>query len=193
MSAPREAGADAAWLSNTTYPASTGTGPESPEHSFRPPDLPTVDERISGIIERYADRVFEPVSTVHGRRLREEVLEEPETDTRVVEIGETEEKTIEETVSRGSLPLIAAIHEMLEWYEGYRDKFLRMARGSEIRNDYESFLIDMDNSLTPKYQTAQYARLKALERQFMGGEFPSGHTCEPEFDEPDHASRISRS
>jgi len=184
MSAPREADADAAWLSNLTYPASDGTGPESPELSFRPPDLPTVDERISGIVERYEDRVFEPLSTVHGRRLREEVLEEPETVTRVVEIGETEEKTIEETVSRGSLPLIAAIHEMLEWYEGYRDKSLRMARGSEIRNDYESFLIDMDNSLTPSYQTAQFARLKALERQFMGGEYPSGQTCEPEFSEP---------
>ena len=184
MSAPREADADAAWLSNVTYPASTDTGPESPELSFRPPDLPTVEERISGIIERYEDRVFEPISTVHGRKLREEVLEEPETVTRVIETGETEEKTIEETVSRGSLPLIVAIEEMLEWYESYRDKFLRMARGSEIRNDYESFLINMDNSLTPSYQTAQYARLKALERQFMGGEYPSGHTCEPEFSEP---------
>jgi len=184
MSSPREADADAAWLSNVTNPASTDTGPESPELSFRPSGLPTVEERISGIIERYGDRVFEPISTVHGRKLREEVLEEPETVTRVVEIGETEEKKIEETVSRGSLPLIAGIQEMLEWYEGYRDKFLRMARGSEVRNDYESFLIDMDNSLTPSYQTAQYARLKALERQFMGGEYPRGHTCEPEFSEP---------
>ena len=184
MSAPREADADAAWLSNVTNPASVDTGPESPEDPFRPSDLPTVEERLSGIIERYGDRVFDAISTVHGRKLREEVLEEPETVTRVVEIGETEEKTIEETVSRGSLPLIAAIQEMLEWYEGYRDKFLRMARGSNVRNDYESFLIDMDNSLTPSYQTAQYARLKALERQFMGGKYPSGHTCEPEFSEP---------
>jgi hypothetical protein len=184
MSAPREAGVDASWLSNTTNPASTGTGPESPESSFRPSDLPTVEDRISGIIERYADRVFEPISTTHGRKLREEVLEEPETVTRVIETGETEEKTVEETVSRGSLPLIAAIHEMLEWYESYRDKFLRMARGSEIRNDYESFLIDMDNSLTPSYQTAQFARLKALERQFMGGEYPAGQTCSPEFENP---------
>ena len=96
MSAPREADADAdaAWLSNVTYPASTDTGPESPELSFRPPDLPTVEERISGIIERYEDRVFEPISTVHGRKLREEVLEEPETVTRVIETGESEEKTI---------------------------------------------------------------------------------------------------
>ena len=188
MSAPRDAGAgadaDASWLSKGTYPASTVSGPESPESSFRPPDLPTVEDRISGIIERYADRVFEPISTTHGRKLREEVLEEPETVSRVIEVGENEEETIEETVSRGSLPLIAAISEMLEWYEGYRDKFLRMARGSEIRNDRESFLIDMDNSLTPSYQTAQFARLKALERQFMGGEYPGGQTCEPEFDDP---------
>jgi len=184
MSAPREADADAAWLSNGTYPAPDDTGPNSQELSHRPPDLPTVEERISGIIDRYEDRVFEPISTVHGRKLREEVLEEPETVTRVVEVGETEEKTIEETVSRGSLPLIVAIQEMLKWYEGYRDKFLRMARGSEIRNDYESFLIDMDNSLTPKYQSTQYARLKALKRQFMGGEYPCGRTCEAEFSEP---------
>ena len=184
MSAPREADAAAAWLSNETYPASNDTDPESPELSHRPDDLPTVEDRISGIIERYEDRVFEPVSTVHGRKLREEVLEEPETIRRIVEIGESEEKTVEETVSRGSLPLIAAIQEMLDWYEGYRDKFLRMARGSEVRNDYESFLIDMDNSLTPKYQSTQYARLKALKRQFMGGEYPCGRPCEAEFDEP---------
>jgi len=103
-------------LSNGTYPASNDTGSNTPELSHRPDDLPTVEERISGIIERYEDRVFEPVSTVHGRKLREEVLEEPETVTRNVEIGESEEKTTEETVSRGSLPLIAAIQEMLEWY-----------------------------------------------------------------------------
>ncbi|MFD1569787.1 hypothetical protein [Halorubrum laminariae] len=139
---------------------------------------------MSGIIERYEDRVFEPVSTVHGRKLREEVLEEPETVLRTVDIGENQQKSVEETVSRDSLPLIAAIEEMLDWYEGYRDKFLRMARGSEIRNDYESFLIDMDNSLTPKYQSTQYARLKALKRQFMGGKYPCGRTCEAEYAEP---------
>ena len=37
MSAPREADADAAWLSNTTYPASDVSGPESPESSFAHP------------------------------------------------------------------------------------------------------------------------------------------------------------
>lgn len=184
MSAPREADADAAWLSNGTYPASNDTGHESPNLSHRPADLPTVQERVTGIIDRYEDRVFEPVSTVHGRKLREEVLEEPETVLRTVQIGETQEKVVEETVSRGSLPLIAAVEEMLEWYEGYRDKFLRMARGSEIRKDYEAFLVDMDNSLTPKYQSTQYARLKALKRQFMGGEYPCGRPCEAEFDEP---------
>ncbi|WP_049983589.1 hypothetical protein [Halorubrum sp. BV1] len=184
MSAPDEAGADAAWLSNGTYPASNDTGPSSPELSHRPVDLPTVDERVRGIIDRYEDRVFEPVSTVHGRKLREEVLKEPETVLRTVEIGETEEKIVEETVARGSLPLIVAIQEMLEWYEGYRDKFLRMARGSKVRKDYESFLVDMDNSLTPEYQSTQYARLKALERQFMGGNYPCGRTCEAEFAEP---------
>lgn len=182
MSAPDEPAASR--LSNETYPASNASGPETPELSYRPADLPTVEERVSGIIDRYEDRVFEPVSTEHGRKLREEVLEEPETVLRTVQVGETEEKVVEEIVSRGALPLIVAVDEMLDWYESYRDKFLRMARGSNVRGDYESFLVGMDNSLTPEYQTTQFARLKALKRQFMGGEYPCGRTCEAEFAEP---------
>jgi hypothetical protein len=146
--------------------------------------VPTPEERVSGIVERYRDRVFEPLSETHGRKLREECLAEPETVERTVETGEHAERVVSETVAQGAIPWIGAIAEMLEWYEGYRDRSLRLGRGSEVRGDHESFLVDMDNSLTPAYQSKQYARLNAFKRQFIGGEYPNGEEVEGEFSDP---------
>ena len=171
------------WLSNGSYPAQSGTGPDAADSSHRP-DVPTPAERISGIVERYGDRVYTPISETHGRKLREEGLMEPVTVERSVETGENEEVVVSETVEREAVPLVAAISEMLEWYEGYRDRSLRMGRGSEVRGDHESFLVDMDNSFTPAYQSKQYARLNAFKRQFIGGEYPNGETVEGLFAEP---------
>jgi hypothetical protein len=146
--------------------------------------VPTPEERISGIVEEYGDRVFRPISETHGRKLREECLTEPETVERPVETGETEEVMVSETVARESVPWIAAISEMLDWYEGYRDKSLRLARGTGKRGDRESFLVEMDNSLTPEYQSRQYARLNALKRQLTGGEYPTGPEIDGAYAEP---------
>lgn len=184
MSAPAGKSESGSRQSNGTYPALAASGAEEPDAESRPADLPTVEERVSGIAERYADRVFEPVAEQHGRKVREEVLAEAVTVDREVPTGEMSERVDRAVVEQGALPLIAAVAEMLEWYEGYRDKHLRMARGSEVRGDYESFLVNMDNSLTPAYQSKQYARLKALKRQFMGGEYPTGEACEGEFSDP---------
>jgi len=183
MSEAGKSGGGAAWLSNRTYPASNDSEPNTADLDHRP-DVPTPAERIRGIIDKYSDRVFEPVSVEHRRKLREDCLQEPETVSRTVEVGEHDEIEISETVSRGALPWIGAIEEMLEWYEGYRDKHLRMARGSKTRGDYESFLVDMDNSLTPKYQGQQYAQLKGMKRQLMGGEYPNGVEVEGEYADP---------
>jgi hypothetical protein len=128
--------------------------------------------------------VFEPLSETHGRNLREECLSEAETVERRVQTGDHEERVVPETVAQGAIPWIGAIAEMLDWYEGYRDRSLRMARGSKVRGDYESFLVDMDNSLTPAYQSKQYARLNAFKRQFIGGEYPNGETVEGKFSDP---------
>jgi hypothetical protein len=148
------------------------------------PDVPTPEERVSGIVERYGDRVFEPLSETHGRKLREECLTDPETVERTVETGDHAERVVSETVERGAIPWIGAVAEMLDWYEGYRDRSLRLGRGSEVRGDHESFLVDMDNSLTPAYQSKQYARLNGFKRQFIGGEYPNGETVEGEFTDP---------
>jgi len=182
MSAPSKSGGGSR-LSNGSYPAQRGRDADAADQSHRP-DVPTPEERVSGIVERYGDRVFEPLSETHGRKLREECLAEPETVERMVETGENAERVVSETVAQGAIPLIGAIAEMLEWYEGYRDRSLRLGRGSEVRGDHESFLVDMDNSLTPEYQSKQYARLNAFKRQFIGGEYPNGVVVEGEFSDP---------
>ena len=170
-------------LSNGSYPAQSDRDANAADQSHRP-DVPTPQERISGIVERYGDRVFEPLSETHGRKLREECLTEAETVERRVKTGDHSERVVSETVERGAVPWVAAISEMLDWYEGYRDRSLRLGRGSETRGDHESFLVDMDNSLTPAYQSKQYARLNGLKRQLVGGEYPSGETTDGLFAEP---------
>ena len=170
-------------LSNGSYPAQDDRDADAADLSHRP-DVPTPEERVSGIVERYGDRVFEPLSETHGRKLREECLTDPVTVERTVETGENADRVVSETVAQGAIPWIGAVAEMLDWYEGYRDRSLRLGRGSEVRGDHESFLVDMDNSLTPAYQSKQYARLNGFKRQFIGGEYPNGETVEGEFSDP---------
>ena len=183
MSAPVGNSTGGSRLSNRSYPAQDGRDADAADLSHRP-DVPTPEERVSGIVERYGDRVFEPLSETHGRKLREECLTDPETVERTVETGDHMERVVSETVERGAIPWIGAVAEMLDWYEGYRDRSLRLGRGSEVRGDHESFLVDMDNSLTPAYQSKQYARLNGFKRQFIGGEYPNGETVEGEFADP---------
>jgi len=73
-------------LSNESYPAQSGRDANTADLSHRP-DVPTVDERIRGIIESYPDRSFRPLSTIHGRTLREDCLQEPRTTDRPVAGG----------------------------------------------------------------------------------------------------------
>jgi len=183
VSAPAGNSTGGSRLSNGSYPAQGDSDADTADLSHRP-DVPTPEERIAGIIERYGDRVFEPLSETHGRKLREECLEEAETVERVVKTGDHEERVDSETVAQGAIPLIGGISAMLDWYEGYRDRGLRLGRGSKVRGDHESFVVDMDNSLTPAYQTTRYAQLQALKRQFIGGEYPNGETVEGEFADP---------
>jgi hypothetical protein len=178
------------WQSNGTYPASDASGPlsgDSDSPSSRPAHLPTVEERIGEIVREYPDRVLRPVSAEHGRKLREEVLEEAETVRREVETGEDETMVVEDEVSRSARPWIDVIARFLEDYEGYRDKYLRMARGEDGEPDREEFLIKMHNSFAPEYQRKQYARLKAMKRQFIGevaGESPTGEHYDGAFSDP---------
>jgi len=173
------------WLSIGSYPASDSTEPLLPESQYPPerPDVPTPEERISGLLSNYPDRMNTPISTEHGRKLRLSVLDEPEQVTRTVEIGPTEEIAITETVSQAALPLLGAVADLLDTYEKYRDMHLRMVREGRT-HDREEFMVKLDNSFTPEYQTKTYAKLMALKRQLVGGEYPNGVECEGSFSEP---------
>jgi len=172
------------WLSNESYPASDDTDANTAESSHRPPELPTPAERIRDVLETYPERAMRPLSETHGRKLRADCLEEAETVEREIETGEHETATVSDTVSRAAEPWIGGLARLLEKHESYRDKKLKMARGTETRGDYESFLVDMDMSYSREAADRQYAQLQALERQLTGGEYPDGTVCEGEYEEP---------
>jgi hypothetical protein len=178
------------WHANGSYPASAVSGPNAGESESRPsrPDhLPTVEERLSEIVQKYGDRVFRPVAESHDFKLREDALQEPDETERTIEIGEGETAKVYDTVSRDALPWIALIEDFLRDYESYRDKWLKLARGRQGMPEYESFTVPLNNSFSPAYQKRQYARLKALKRQFLGeggDDSPTGETFGGVFDEP---------
>lgn len=178
-------------LSNGTYPASNGSGPLSPDSesgaSEYRPDVPTVEERVRGILKEYPDRVLTPIAREHGTKVRADVLEDPEVNASEVEVGDHETRTVEEIVSRDALPWIAVIEEFLRDYEGYRDRYLRLAKGLPGEDCRESFTVSLYNSFAPEYQRKQYARLKAMKRQFIGedaDDSPTGETVGGAFEDP---------
>ena len=171
-------------LSNESYPASNVSDTNTPDSSYRSPDLPTPAERIRDVLETYPERAMRPLSETHGRKLRADCLEEAETAEREIETGEHEAATISDTVRRPAESWVGGLARLLEKHESYRDKKLKLARGSETRGDYESFLVDMDMSYSQEAASRQYAQLQALERQLVGGEYPDGSECEGEFSEP---------
>jgi hypothetical protein len=159
---------------------------DAPE-SVRPDELPTVEERVAGILAEYGDRAMTPMAETHGVKLREEALAEPETVEYDVPTGDGDSRRVRDTVSRGALPWIAVVEEFLRDYESYRDKWLRMAKGREGTPEREEFLVSLNNSFAPEYQQKQYARLKAMKRQLIGetaDESPTGETFAGAFDEP---------
>jgi hypothetical protein len=145
--------------------------------------VPTVQERIAGLLERWPDRCTVPVSEEHGTKLRREAFEESETVEETVEVGEHEEITTYETVERSALPLIAVVEEFLEMYESYRDLHLKLEK-REPNTEPEEFLISLINSYSPEYQEKQYAKMCAWDRQILGGEYPHGEEVEGAFEEP---------
>ena len=184
MSTDPSSGAGRSWLSNGTNPAQAVTAAlpgESDLPDERPP-VPTPKERVAGLLAEYPDRMATLLSEQHGRKIREALLDEPVEVSRSVEVGESETVEVYETVSRDALPLVSAVVDLLETYEGYRDKKLRMAKG--YGEGQEDFLVDLGISFDPEYQSKTYAKISALERQFTGGEYPNGGSVEGAFEEP---------
>ena len=174
--------------SNGSYPASTDTGPKPPDsenddYPDERPDVPTVEERIDGLLDDRPERCMVPVSSTHGTKLRSEAFEEPETVGETVEVGDHDELVVEHVAERTALPHIALVEEFLEWYERYRDMYLKMEKRGR-RDDPEQFLIGLDNSYSAEYQSKHYARLSAWERQILGGEYPHGEEIDGAFEEP---------
>ena len=184
MSTDPSSGAGRSWLSNGTNPAQAVTAalPGESDLPDERPSVPTPKERLAGLLADYPDRMNTPLSVQHGRKIRESLLDEPETVEREIQVGEADTATVRDTVSRDALPLYAAVVDLLETYEGYRDKKLRMAKGHG--EEQEDFLVDLGISFDPEYQSKTYAKLSALERQFIGGEYPNGGSVEGEFEEP---------
>ena len=184
MSTDHGSGAERSWLSNGSNPAQavTATLPGESDLPVQRSDVPTPKERVAGLLAEYPDRMATPLSEQHGRKIRESLLDEPVEVSRTVEVGGSETVEVHETVSRDALPLVSAVVDLLEAYEGYRDKKLRMAKG--YGEEQEDFLVDLGISFDPEYQSKTYAKISALERQFTGGEYPNGGSVEGAFEEP---------
>lgn len=165
----------------TSNPASTDSSPETPESDSaptaeveRPADLPTVDERVDDVWEKYPDRALVPVSRRHGRALREEC---------VIEEGDGEVR---------AKPWGWVVKKFLEWHEGYRGAMLKLERGQEGRRVHEEALKPMETAYSSAYGEREFARLKALERETTGGERPTGGQTFSTFARP-HVALITLS
>lgn len=173
-------------LSNQTNSATPDRAAETPNPESRPAHLPTVEERVADFLQEYPDRAQQPVSEVDGRDLRREAVD-VESTVREVDVleegGRTATVELEEDLERRARPWYEVVRAFLSWYEGYRGRRLRMAKGRPERGDYEVFEVELDNSWTPAYQNKQYAELSALERETCGGGRPNGETAGA-FEEP---------
>lgn len=171
--------------SNGSYPASDGSAAILSDSEKRP-DVPTVEERVNGILAAYPERTMRPVSETHGQKLREEALYDPETVEREVDVGGGESMMVSDEVERPARCLADVLERFLEDHERYRDMKLRMVRGRSDKGDREEFLVDLENSFSSGYQEKQYARLKALERMLIGEpgeESPTGEEYPGMFEE----------
>ena len=173
-----------AWHSNGTNSWSPQREPETDVYDSRP-DVPLPEERLQEIAQAYPDRAFTPLSEEPGRRLRAEVVNEYIEESTVEAQHPTEEDfTIREVTERQAVCWIDAVSAMLSWYEQARGRRGRIARGRKDLPEYESFLIDLENSWQPAYTKREVARLRAIERETCGGERPSGGEADPAFEEP---------
>lgn len=181
-------------LSNGSDPAKAASASlppdsQSPDDREVRPDVPMPEERIAGLLERFPEKMFTPVSEQHGRKLRDEALDEEESDVREIEVTDTVDGvshtiTVSETVGREALPLVAVMEEFLEWYENYRNKYLKLVKGNGYTESKEEFFTPLDNSFQPAYQKATYAKLKALKRILLGSDEQDPYEYAGAFEEP---------
>ncbi len=171
--------------SNGSNPAHAGRESNTPNlDSGNDRQVPEVETRLSELWNEFPKRMRTPISVQHGRRLREEALAEPEEAKREIEVGDHETRTVYETVSREARPVGEVVASFLDWYEDYREKRLRLGRGDGIREERETFTVDLENSFQPGYQKQTYAQLQGLQRQTTGGEYPDGSEATGEFETP---------
>lgn len=167
-------------LSNGSNPAPADTGSNAAVHENRP-DVPTVEDRLFGLFCEYPEKMFTSTSTKPGQKLRRDCTTEPETVARRIEVGDHEERVEHTVVERQGVELRNAVENLLRSYEGYRDKSLLM---TERKVGGDEFLVDLDMSYSPEYQSRNYAQLKAVRRLLIDGGYSTGAECEASFEEP---------
>jgi hypothetical protein len=177
-----------------TNSAPADTEPETPNPESADREFPSVEERVDDVKEEFPRRAFQLVTEQHGKRLREEALEEPTTRERLHtpychKCGQEpcEEPDIhgnqavpERVVDRRpAKTLEEVVREFLENYEDYRRKRLKMRKGKPQDPNPESFNIDLRTSEHPKYQEQEYAQARAFARELCG--YRTCEKCEKRF------------
>mgnify|MGYP002761916404 CR=1 FL=1 len=130
-------------------------------------DLPDPSDRVRDVLDKLGDRAHLPLSEQHGRELRESVTEEEVVREHEVELDEGETERREET-NTYSVPVWQAVAELLDSHEEYLRSTLRLEYGTESDPTHRLLDIPLENSWMAKYQDAERAKLKALERQTCG-------------------------
>ncbi len=184
----------AAWPANRTNSSSSGRALKAAIQRYGLNDFEDVDptrdlphpaHRLAQIWAEYGDRLMTPLSETDGRKLRSEVVNETWVEYRVEEPGPTGDTfNVSEVDERRAVTWLDAIAAMLAWYERARGRQGRLARGYAGESDYDEFLIDLENSWQPSYCKREVARLKALERETVGGQRPSGGEADPAYENP---------
>lgn len=167
---------------NSVRESEGGEPPESESRSF-----PTPEERVAEFVAEYPDHAKLPLSEVNGRKLREEVtVEQTEMEEWVVEDGPWAIPMQEEkVVARRAVTWAESVRRLLEWNEENRGQRGKFGRGRPDTPERKSFSTSLEDSFDPEYAKAEYAKLKALSRETVGGEYADVDLeREGAFDEP---------
>lgn len=148
-------------------------------------DLPHPAHRLAEIYDEFGSRLLVPLSESNAMKLRGEVTEEVLTESQTEPLRPMERSaTVTEVSERYAATWLDAIASMLAWYENARGRRGRLARGYEGSPEYDAFEIELENSWQPSYCAREIARLKAIERETVGGTRPSGGENTGEYENP---------
>ncbi|GAA0651176.1 hypothetical protein GCM10009019_12630 [Salarchaeum japonicum] len=148
-------------------------------------ELPHPAHRLAEVWDEFGSRLLVPLSESNEMTLRGEVTEEVITESQTEPLRPMEKSvTVTEVSERYAATWLDGIASMLAWYERARGRRGRLARGYEGDAEYAEFEIELENSWQPSYCAREIARLKAIERETVGGERPTGVEASGEYENP---------